>query len=351
MAIMSRDLDLSLLRAFAAVVETGGVTSAARLLNRTQAAVSLQIRRLEETLGQALFEREHKRLVLAPAGELLLGQAQRLISMNDEVMDRMSKPSFDGEVRLGIPVDLIVTYAAPILRRFNSTWPHVRVSLVASNSHDLLEELDAGRIDIAITTDCEAGRGRRFETLKTDKLVWVGALGGSAHRRSPLPIAIGGKTCRFRPVALDALRRSGRDWRIVIEVANQDAVNATVSAGISIAALLRETVPSGLDVLGEEDGLPPLPSFDVNLHMPRGGATDTAEELARHILAEFASRSALLGEACTFVGGRPARVARNAGSSSVAIASQRVGPDEEGNEGHLPSWRTVKRRSVRKPSR
>lgn len=293
---MTRDLDLSLLRAFAAVVETGGVTSAARMLNRTQAAVSLQIRRLEEALGQALFEREHKRLVLAPAGELLLGQAQRLIAMNDEVIERMSKPAFDGEVRLGIPVDLIVTYAAPILRRFNTTWPHVRVSLVASNSHELLEDLDARRIDVALTTDREIGRGRRSETLATDDLVWIGASGGSAHRRSPLPVAIGGKTCRFRPVALEALRRASRDWRIFIEVANQDAVNATVAAGVSIAVLLRETVPAGLDVLGDAEGLPLLPAFDINLHLPRK-ATDTAEELARHIRAEFASRGALAGGA------------------------------------------------------
>ncbi len=293
---MTRDLDLSLLRAFAAVVETGGVTSAARLLNRTQAAVSLQIKRLEETLGQQLFERDHKRLSLAPAGESLLGQAQRLIAMNDEVVERMTKPIVDDEVRLGIPVDLIVTYAAPILRRFNAMWPHVRVSMTASNSHDILEDLDAGRLDIALTTDRELGRGRRYETMRTADLVWVGAPGGSAPRRTPLPLAIGGRTCRFRPVAMEALRKAGRDWRVVLEVANQDAVNATVAAGIAVAALLQETVPSGLEILGDAEALPKLPTFDLNLHLPRTGATDTAEELARHIRAEFASRSALQGE-------------------------------------------------------
>lgn len=315
---MTRDLDLSLLRAFAAVVETGGVTPAARLLNRTQAAVSLQIRRLEDALGQSLFERAHKRLTLAPAGEALLGQAQRLIALNDEVIDRMTKPAFDGEVRLGIPVDLIVAYAAPILRRFNTMWPHVRVSLVASNSHELLEDLDRGQIDIALTTDRELGRGRRYETLKTDDLVWVGAPGGSAHRRTPLPMAIGGRTCRFRPVALEALRKAGRDWRIVLEVANQDAVNATVAAGVSVAALLRETVPAGLEALGEAEGLPPLLTFDVNLHLPKTGATDTAQELARHIRAEFASRGALQREPV-----RPAPARRT--SAATARQSPRLG--------------------------
>ncbi|MDX2155241.1 MAG: LysR family transcriptional regulator [Hyphomicrobiaceae bacterium] len=292
---MRRDLDLALLRAFLAVVETGGVTSAARLLNRTQAAVSLQIKRLEEALGVLLFERGHKRLTLAPAGEQLIGYAQRLVAMNDEAVDNMTTPSFEGEVRLGLPVDLIVTYAAPILRRFNERWPAVRVSLVASNSHELVGALERGEIDLAITTDLEAG-GRGVETLARDDLVWVGQSGGSAHRRAPLPLAIGGRSCRFRPVVLDALRRAGIDWRVVLEVANQDAVNATIAAGISVAVMLRETVPQGLEVLPAGLGLPDLPTFAINLRLPPAGAGELTEEMARHIRAELAARASLRGE-------------------------------------------------------
>ncbi|MEZ5817280.1 MAG: LysR substrate-binding domain-containing protein [Hyphomicrobiaceae bacterium] len=310
---MRRDLDLTILRAFLAVVETGSVTGAARLLNRTQAAVSLQIKRLEDTLAQPLFERGHKRLTLAPAGEQLIGFAQRLVAMNDEVVETMTTPSFEGEVRLGLPVDLIVTYAAPILRRFNEKWPGVRVSLVASNSQELVEGLEGGRVDLALTTDLETG-GRHVETMVQDDLVWVGSPGGGAHRRSPLPVAIGGRSCRFRPVLLDALRRADVDWRVVLEVANQDAVNATVAAGISVAAMLRETVPPSLDVLTAEAGLPELPSFALNLRMPPAGANELAEEMARHIRAEFATRAALRGDRLFDGGGgdRRGRRARRA---------------------------------------
>jgi len=125
----------------------------------------------------------------------------------------------------------------------------------------------------------------------TDDLVWVGAPGGDAHRRTPLPIAVGGKNCRFRPVVMEALRSAGRDWRILLQVANQDAVNATVAAGLSVTALLRETVPPNLEVLGPSSGLPPLPAFKVNLFLPATGGSDIARELARHIRAEFATRS------------------------------------------------------------
>ena len=292
---MRRDLDLTLLRAFLAVVETGSVTGAARLLNRTQAAVSLQIKRLEDALALPLFDRDHKRLTLAPSGEQLIGLAQRLVAMNDEVVDAMVSPAFEGEVRLGIPVDLIVTYAAPILRRFNEKWPGVRVSLIASNSQELVEDLANGRVDLALTTDLEAG-GRGVETVTHDALVWVGAHGGGAHRRSPLPLAIGGRNCRFRPVVLEALRRASVEWRVVIEVANQDGVNATVAAGIAVAVMLRETVPAGLEVLPDGLGLPELPTFALNLRLPAAGTSDLAEEMARHVRAEFATRASLRGE-------------------------------------------------------
>ncbi|MGD9805314.1 MAG: LysR family transcriptional regulator [Hyphomicrobiaceae bacterium] len=311
---MRRDLDLTILRAFLAVVETGSVTGAARLLNRTQAAVSLQIKRLEDTLGQPLFERGHKRLSLAPSGEQLIGFAQRLVAMNDEVVETMTTPSFEGEVRLGLPVDLIVTYAAPILRRFNTKWPGVRVSLIASNSQELVEELERGRVDLALTTDLEPP-GRHVETMTGDDLVWVGAPGGSAHRRTPLPIAIGGRSCRFRPVLLDTLRRTDIEWRVVLEVANQDAVNATVAAGISVAVMLRETVPVSLEVITGDSGLPALPSFALNLRLPPAGTNELAEEMARHIRAEFAARASLRGE--RFFHGPGDRRARRSGRAAA----------------------------------
>lgn len=287
---MRRDLDIALLRAFVAVVETGSVTAAARLLNRTQAAVSLQLKRLEDALGQILFERVHKRLILAPPGEQLLGDAQRLIAMNDDIWGHMTTPNFQGEVRLGVPVDIIVTYMPQILRRFDSAWPRVRVTLVCRNSQELLEDLDAGEVDLTLTTDitCQG----HCETLRWDKLVWVGAPGGDAHKRTPLPIAIGSKTCRFRPVALQALRDADQPWQAILQVANQDAVAATIASGSCVGIMLRDSIPDSLEALGADSGLPDLPNFAINLWLPKAGASEIAEELARHVRAEFASRYA-----------------------------------------------------------
>ena len=285
---MARDIDISLVRAFIAVVDTGSITGAARLLNRTQAAVSQQIKRLEDLFEAELFAREHKRVTLAPDGERLLAQAQKLVALNDETWGLMTTPSFRGEVRLGVPMDIVSRYTPPILRRFNNAWPHVRVSLQAGNSKELLDDLDNGDIDLTLTTDFEPQR--KCETLRRDRLVWVGAQDSNAQRERPLPISIGGKSCRFRPVVMAALGNCDIDWRIVLQVTNQEAVNATVAAGLAVTAMLQDNVPDDLKVLDDQCGLPTLPEFDINLYVPKSGPSELGRELAHHIRAEFAAR-------------------------------------------------------------
>ena len=285
---MIRDLDVGLLRAFLAVVETGSITAAARLLNRTQAAVSQQIKRLEELIQTELFQREHKRVHLNPAGERLVAKARNIVSLNDETWGLMTTPQYKGTVRLGIPSDIVSTYAPPILRRFAQAWPHVQVSLVCGASIDLIRKLDRNEVDLTLTT--EPTCPERAECLIVDQLVWVSAEFSDAATRSPLPIALGCEQCRFRPVLLDALGRAGRDWRFVMEVSNEDATNAAVAAGLAVKAILHNNIPSGLKVLDEQSGLPSLPQFGINLYLPRAGGTRLAIELADHIRTDFAAR-------------------------------------------------------------
>jgi DNA-binding transcriptional LysR family regulator len=284
----ARDIDVSLLRAFATVVETGSVTSAARLLNRTQAAVSLQIKRLEDLLGQELFRREHRKLTLAPGGEALVGAAQRIVAANDALWRQMTTPDFEGEVRFGVPTDIVHTYVPPVLRRFNKAWPRVRATLITGNSQTLLERMQRGDVDLTLTTD--TSQNGASETLRVDRLVWVAAPDSRAHRADPLPLAIGDPTCRFRPVVLEALRQAGREWRLVLEATSQVAQEAAASAGIAVAACLRDSVPGFLGILRPEHGLPPLPDFMINLHLPTGRVDPIAEELARHVRLEIHQR-------------------------------------------------------------
>jgi DNA-binding transcriptional LysR family regulator len=285
---MIRDIDIALLRAFVTVVETGGVTSASRMLARTQAAVSQQIKRLEDLFGEPLFQREHKRLTLSPAGERLLGPAQRLIAMNDETWSHMTTPDFEGDVRLGVPHDIVANLIPSVLQRFNKARPRVRVVLICKGSKLLLDDFAAGRIDLTLTTEITCGA--HGETLMRDRLVWVGGKGTQTWRETPLPLSLGSKHCKFRPEVIKALQATRRDWRVVSDADSMEATYSTLKAGLAVAAMLRTSVPDYLEILGPAASLPSLPDYMVNLYLPPTGLSDVANELARHIRQDFALR-------------------------------------------------------------
>jgi DNA-binding transcriptional LysR family regulator len=283
---MRRHVDLSLLRAFATVAETGGMTSAARALNLTQAAVSQQIRRLEEFYDTQLFCRDNRRPALTPCGERLLASAQRMLSLNDELWGMMTSPDFEGEIRLGVPHDIITPFVPPILKSFNQHWPRVRVQLVCLATNKLLRLLDENEIDLTLTT--QQTPGDHGALLLPDQLVWAGAKGGEAYRRRPLPVTFGDGSCAFRVPAIKALTEAGLDWRLTCETSDFSPYCATLEADLAVAPMLTLTVPKNLQVLGAQDGLPPLPVFYINLRLPAAGPNDMALEMARFIRAAFA---------------------------------------------------------------
>jgi DNA-binding transcriptional LysR family regulator len=283
-----RDIDVGLLRAFAAVAETGGVTSAGRLLNLTQAAVSQQIKRLEDFFGLTLFDREQRRLALTPTGERLLSYAQRILALNDEVWGVMTSPDFEGEVRFGVPHDVVTPFVPPILKAFNQCWPRVRVTLICQPTLKLLRMLDNREIDLTLTTEKDPNEGG--DLLMPDQLVWVGARGGEAFKRRPLPVSFGDTSCAFRTSTVRALTGAGLDWRLTCETSDFAPYCATLEADLAVAPMLSTSVPRNLQVLGPEHNLPPLPIFYINLRMPQAGALDIALELARFIRTGFAQR-------------------------------------------------------------
>jgi DNA-binding transcriptional LysR family regulator len=279
---------IGLLRTFLSVVDRGGVTEAASVLHMSQAAASQQIRRLEELLACCLFERAGRRLVLAPAGERLEAQARRLVAQSEELLASMRAAPFEGEVRLGVPYDIIASFVPAILRGFAKAQPRVRVSLVCEDSKVVRRQLNSGEVDLALTTETDCGR--HGETLRTDRLVWVGVPAGDAHLKEPLPVSLGAPTCVFRPVAIEALGKVRRDWRAVCEVSRLEPVYAAIEAGLAVAPLLRSSVPERFEILGREARLPVLPEFRINLYAPPG-LSPAARDLAEHVRAHFSGRA------------------------------------------------------------
>jgi DNA-binding transcriptional LysR family regulator len=149
------------------------------------------------------------------------------------------------------------------------------------------KQLASGDVDLALTTETDCGR--HGETLRTDRLVWVGVPGGEAHLRDPLPVSLGAPTCVFRPMAIEALGKTGRDWRAVCEVSRLEPVYAVLEAGLAVAPLLRSSVPERFEILGREARLPALPEFRINLYAPPG-LSPAARDLAEHVRAAFSGR-------------------------------------------------------------
>jgi DNA-binding transcriptional LysR family regulator len=284
-----QNIDVALLRAFVAVADTGRMTTAARVIHRSQGAVSQQIKRLESVFGLRLFDREADAARLTRHGEKLLIRAQHLISLNDEVMDQMREADFTGEVRLGVAHDIVRVMLPPILRRFRQEHPHVLITLVSDTTKTLRAALRERKIDLALLT--ERGHGTPDQFLLSDRLVWVGAKGGDAHRRRPLSVALGQNTCGFRAVAITALTMARMPWRPICQVGSLEPVLATLEADLAIAPFLSRTVPDRLSALHDRE-LPPLPSFCITLRLPTTGRSLVAAEFARHIREGFSSRHA-----------------------------------------------------------
>ena len=280
------DIDVRLLRAFVAVADTGRMTTAARVVNLTQGAISQQVKRLESLFGCTLFRRDADLVRLTRDGERLMVRAQRLIALNDEIVAEMRAAEFSGAVRLGVPHDLVAMLMPPILRVFRQAHPNVLVTLVSDTSRALGAQLMDGAIDLTLLTDSKLGA--QDHRLMTDRMVWVGAKGGDAHKRRPLPVALGTESCAFRAAAVQALTKAGIEWRAICQVGSLEPVFATLEADMAIAAFLSRTVPERLAVL--EEDLPKLPKHLITLRVPATGVSPVASELARHIKEGFERR-------------------------------------------------------------
>ncbi len=259
-----RTLDLTTLRSFVAVADSGGVTRAAGVLHLTQSAVSMQIKRLEESLDIQLFDRSGRGITLTASGEQLLGYARRMLDLNDEVVTRLTAQDFEGEILLGVPHDIIYPYIPPVLRRFSNDLPRMRIRLISAPTRRLLEMFGRGEVDAIVTTEEQPGPGG--EVLVRLPLVWVGAHGGTAWRQDPLPVAFC-SNCIFRPDVLRRLNDADVVWDMVVESDLDNAVEAVVSADLAVNASLEAARPPQTEVIDHKGALPDPGETRIVLYM------------------------------------------------------------------------------------
>ncbi|MCB1361662.1 MAG: LysR family transcriptional regulator [Rhodobacter sp.] len=274
---MRRNLDLAALRALAAIADFGGVTRAAHVLNLTQSAVSMQIKRLEDALDLTLLDRSGRGVSLTGEGEQLLAYARRILALNDEAVERLTDSDFEGEIVIIVPHDIVYPHIPQVLRHFQTMFPRMQVQLQARNTRKAKEAYLNGDCDLILTTEQHCGPGG--ETLTRLPLIWIGAPGGQAWRQRPLRLALG-RYCAFRPGIVAALDRAGISWEAAVESDSDRTLEAAVSCDMAIHALLAGTEPPHAERIAHGGALPDLGSHLVNLYIRPGSASPGVLALA-----------------------------------------------------------------------
>ncbi|NOG68739.1 LysR substrate-binding domain-containing protein [Roseicella sp. DB1501] len=282
-------LDPDLLRSFVLIAEGGSFTRTAQAVGRTQSAVSMQIRRLEEMLGQPLLLRGARGVEPTLHGQWLLERARRILALNDEIVASFRQPEVAGEVRLGSPDDYAVRWLPGILARYAASHPAVQVEVTCAPSHELVERLGVGELDLTLLSEGNEPPGGRVRWLWRGPLMWVGT--EEVARRRPLPVALARGGCAWRRAAVEALEGAGMPWRMAYSSASLSGSLAVTLAGLAVTVAMPSPLPEGVRRLGVEEGLPELPDFAIGLL--RGPASPVAEALARHIEESFRTGEAL----------------------------------------------------------
>jgi DNA-binding transcriptional LysR family regulator len=287
---MPATLDLDQLKTFVAIAESGSFTRAADRVAKTQSAVSMQMRRLEERVGKPIFARDGRQSRLSEDGERLLAYARRLLRLNDETLAAFEEAELSGRVRLGTPDDYADRFLPEILARFAASNPRAEVTVVCAPTPTLVEAMTAGDLDVAIITHVrEKGPA---EIIRREPLLWVGSQRHAAHEMDPLPVALGRPTCNWRRAALDGLELVGRRHRLLYVSWNSTAVGAAVLAGLAVSVLPESALRPGMRVLGEREGLPRLPEVEIGLLRARGASLPVVDALTGHIVSSLDNLSA-----------------------------------------------------------
>ena len=275
------NLDLDLVRTFVTIAGTGNFTRAAETLRRQQSTISLQVQRLESTLGQKLIERTPRAVRLTSEGETFLGYARRLLDLNDEVVSRITEPNMQGVVQLGTPEDFATRHLPEVLARFTQAYPAVALEVTCDLTLNLLDRHRKGAFDLTLIKRERAAAEPGGIRVWREPLVWV-----TSDRdwsvEGALPLVVSPTPCVYRKRATEALDKARRNWRIAYTCGSLAGSLAAVRAGLGVTVLPKDMVPPGLHVI---DGrtLPDLKDTEIAL-LHRERLSVPARRLMEHVI-------------------------------------------------------------------
>lgn len=274
-----------LLQTFVAIVESGSFTGAAKRIHRTQSAVSMQIKRLEDLLGQPLFERSARNVRLTGEGEAFFDHARRILREYKTAMASFDSAPIEGEISIGMPDDYASSFLPRILASFTRVYDRVRLNIICEPSRQLMHHISDGSVDVALLTEGEASAGGTV--VHREPLVWVTSTHHLAHEQDPVPLAVFHSGDVFRRHAIEQLEAFGRHGRIIVGSLSFAGIDAAVESGIAIAPVFKNSVRPGMRILTSKDGFPDLPKLGIVLQRSDREPLDLADRLSNHIVESF----------------------------------------------------------------
>ncbi len=280
---MAAPLDVDQLQTLVAIVDTGSFTKAADRVFKTQSAVSMQMRRLEERIGKQLFQKDGRGNKLTPEGERLLNFARRMIRLNNEAIAAFDDNRLEGSLRIGTPDDYADRYMPEIISRFARTHPNVELNIVCEASVDLSEKINRGELDVALVTHNPLAR--MSEVVRTEPLCWVASSNHPLPEDQTIPLALGRNDCQWRQASCAALDSIGREYHILFTSWSSTVLAAAVLAGMAVSVMPESALRPGMRVLSQQDGFPALAPIQIGIMKRPGVSASLMSAISNHIAA------------------------------------------------------------------
>ena len=280
---MLNDLSTEQLRTFVTIAETGSYTRAAKILYRTQPALSVQIKRLEEKLNTRLFERTGRKTIVTDAGQVLLTYARRILDLNEEAWARLTALETEGSVKVGVLEEVALGPLFDLLTKFGRLCTKIHIELHVDNSWTLAERIKDNTLCLAVANG--AFHAANKVPLWEEQYVWAAHEDHAFHDQDPLPLILCpfDAPCPPRDETLDALNQMGRRWEVVFSSASLTAMQAAVRAGLGIGLLAARSIPPAVRVLAPELGLPTPSSATIALYRSTEATSEAADCLAQFL--------------------------------------------------------------------
>lgn len=283
---MATNVPTDLLRSFVTVVDLGGFTRAARALGRTQPAISLQIKRLEEILGAKLIATTGRQFGLTEAGVALGPYARQILRLNDDIVAHFSDVASTGAIRVGVPTDFSHSFILDAIAGFAADNPDVTIEIESMTSHGLRDALGAGALDIiaAIVPDGDVPYLVESTTVVP---FWAMKADLTLDPKAPVPMLRHPEPCEYAKRMFDALRLARRSWRTTLISRDITGLQTAVLAGVGVTALTPMTLLPGMRQAQESDGFPPLAPLRVGLFYKHTALCPAGHGLAGHLLRQI----------------------------------------------------------------